>query len=152
MKKTGLAVLFFTVLISLGFAQVTTDSAGMKLYEDRIRTGNEGMASEEFRRGVQAYYKGAFNEAVVQFERALSLLPNDNLILDWLGKTYYKTGLEGSALNYWQTASDNGYGGLLLQNKIEIVRERRVTGDSEDKLMRLSEAGSFPGDFKGNMI
>ena len=152
MKKSVSVFLILTVLFSLASAQNTTSSAGLKVTEDRMRTGNEGMASDEFRRGVQAYYRGAFNEAIVQFERALSYLPNDNLILDWLGKTYYKTGLEGSALNYWQTAQDNGYGGLLLQNKVEIIRERRVTGDSSEKLMRLSEAGSFPGDFNGNMI
>ena len=98
------------------------------------------------------YYKGAFNEAIVQFEKALAYLPDDNLILDWLGKAYYKAGLEGSALSYWNNASENGYGGLLLENKIEIVRERRVTGDSTDKLMRFSEAGAFPGEFQGNLI
>ena len=152
MKKLVSAALVIFSLASLSFAQVTTNNAGLSVIEDRIRTSEEGLASEEFRRGVQAYYKGAFNEAIVQFEKALSFLPNDNLILDWLGKTYYKSGLEGSALSYWQTASDNGYGGLLLENKIEIVRERRVTGDSSDKLMRLSEAGSFPGEFQGNMI
>lgn len=151
MKKI-LSVVFSAVFISLVFAQTTTSDAGLSVPEDRNRTSSEGFASEEFRRGVQAYYKGSFNEAVVQFERALSFLPNDNLILEWLGKTYYKTGLEGSALSYWQSAVNNGYGGLLLQNKIEIVRERRVTGDSTDKLMRLSEAGAFPGDFNGNMI
>ncbi len=152
MKKIVSAALVICTLFSILFAQTTTNTAGLTVNEDRIRTGNEGMASEEFRRGVQAYYKGSFNEAIVQFEKALSYLPNDNLILDWLGKTYYKSGLEGSALGYWQTASDNGYGGLLLQNKIEVVRERRVTGDSTDKVMRLSEAGSFPGYFQGNMI
>ena len=152
MKK--ISALIFSVIFSAGtlFAQVTTDDAGLRVPEDRIRSGNEGFASEEFRRGVQAYYKGAFNEAIVQFEKALAYLPDDNLILDWLGKAYYKAGLEGSALSYWNNASGNGYGGLLLENKIEIVRERRVTGDSTDKLMRLSEAGAFPGEFQGNLI
>ena len=152
MKKIAsvLFTVFFTALICS--AQVTTDDAGLKVTEERIRNSNEGFASEEFRRGVQAYYRGAFNEAIVQFEKALAYLPDDNLILDWLGKAYYKSGLEGSALSYWNIASDNGYGGLLLENKIEIVRERRVTGDSTDKLMRFSEAGTFPGDFQGNMI
>ena len=152
MKK--ITAILFSVILTAGslFAQVTTDNAGLHVPEDRIRTGNEGFASEEFRRGVQAYYKGAFNEAIVQFEKALAYLPDDNLILDWLGKAYYKAGLEGSALSYWNNAKDNGYGGLLLENKIEIVRERRVTGDSTDKLMRFSEAGAFPGDFQGNMI
>ena len=152
MKK--ISALIFSALFAAGalFAQVTTDDAGLRVPEDRIRTGNEGFASEEFRRGVQAYYKGAFNEAIVQFEKALAYLPDDNLILDWLGKAYYKAGLEGSALSYWNNARENGYGGLLLENKIEIVRERRVTGDSTDKLMRFSEAGAFPGDFQGNLV
>ena len=152
MKKIICALLIFTSLFTLGFSDELTDDAGMSVPKDRIRSSDEGMASEEFRRGVQAYYKGAYNEAIVQFEKALSYMPNDNLILDWLGKAYYKTGLEGSALSYWQTAAENGYGGLLLQNKIEVVRERRVTGDSNEKLMRLSEAGTFPGDFNGNLI
>lgn len=151
MKKVITGVLSI-LCAGLLFAQTTTASAGLKQHEDSIRTSNEGFAAEEFRRGVQAYYKGAFNEAIVEFEKALSYMPNDNLILEWLGKTYYKSGLEGSALSYWKSASDNGYGGLLLQNKIEIIRERRITGDSTEKLMRLSEAGSFPGDFNGNMI
>ena len=152
MKKTFAIFLIFNLFCFSVFSQTITSDAGMTVPDDRIRTDKETFASDEFRRGVQAYYKGAFNEAIVQFEKALSYMPNDNLILEWLGKAYYKTGVEGSALQYWQTANDNGYGGLLLQNKIEIVRERRVTGDSKDKLMRLSEAGSFPGEFNGQLI
>lgn len=152
MKRIVASLTAVLLLTSFVFSQNTSNTAGLKVPEDRIRTSDEGLASEEFRRGVQAYYRCAFNDAIVQFERALTYLPNDNLILEWLGKAYYKSGLEGSALSYWQTASDNGYGGLLLENKIEIVRERRVTGDSTDKTLRLSEAGAFPGDFNGNMI
>ena len=151
MKRKIIFCLTGLILISSLFAQNTTNDAGMTVPEDRIRTDKETFASDEFRRGVQAYYKGAFNEAIVQFERALSYLPNDNLILDWIGKTYYKSGLEGTALQYWQSAQDNGYGGLLLQNKIEIVRERRVTGDNDSNLVRLSEAGSFSG-FVNNQL
>ena len=152
MKKISALIFSAVFSVCVLSGQVTTDDAGLRVPADRIRTGNEGFASEEFRRGVQAYYKGAFNEAIVQFEKALAYLPDDNLILDWLGKAYYKAGLEGSALSYWNNASENGYGGLLLENKIEIVRERRVTGDSTDKLMRFSEAGAFPGEFQGNLI
>jgi len=151
-KKISALLITLSLTALTLYAQVTTDDAGLRVPQERIRSGNEGFASEEFRRGVQAYYRGAFNEAIVQFEKALAYLPDDNLILDWLGKAYYKAGLEGSALSYWNNASDNGYGGLLLQNKIEIVRERRVTGDSKDKLMRFSEAGAFPGVFQGNLI
>ena len=151
MKKFLSLICLSTVLFSL-YAQQTTNNAGLTVPEERIRTGEEGFAAEEFRRGVQAFYKGSYNDAIVQFEKALSYMPNDNLILEWLGKAYYKAGMEGTALSYWQIASDNGYGGLLLDNKIEVVKERRITGDSEDKLMRLSEAGSFEGTVNETMI
>ena len=151
MKKFLSLVCLCSIFFCL-YAQQTTNNAGMKVPEERIRTGEEGFAAEEFRRGVQAFYKGSFNDAIVQFEKALSYMPNDNLILEWLGKAYYKAGMEGTALSYWQIASDNGYGGLLLDNKIEVVKERRITGDSEDKLMRLSESGSFEGNVNGTMV
>lgn len=153
MKKYITAIIIALSVCSIAFSQNnTTAGAGLIVPEDRIRTSNEGFAAEEFRRGVQAFYRGAYNEAVMQFEKSLSYLPNDNLILEWLGKAYYKAGMEGSALSYWQTASDNGYGGLVLENKIEIVRERRVTGDSTEKLMRLTEAGTFSGNVNGTFI
>lgn len=91
--KKVISILLLSVFAGMLFAQETTYSAGLKIPADRARTADEGFAAEEFRRGVQAYYKGAFNEAVVQFEKALSYLPDDNLILEWLGKSYYKTGL-----------------------------------------------------------
>ena len=152
MKKTLACLGIFLSLALCLNAQQTTANAGLAVPQDGIRTGEQGFAAEEFRRGVQAFYKGSYNDAIVQFEKALSYMPNDNLILEWLGKAYYKAGMEGSALSYWQTASDNGYGGLLLDNRIEIVKERRVTGDSEDKLMRLSESGIFEGNVNGNLI
>ncbi|NLC93093.1 MAG: hypothetical protein GX677_06500, partial [Treponema sp.] len=52
----------------------------------------------------------------------------------------------------WQQAVTNGYGDLLLTNKIEIVKDRRVTGESETKTQRLSEAGSFQGFYNGNNV
>lgn len=124
----------------------------MEVPKEGIRSSDEGFAAQEFRLGVQAYYKGAFNEAILQFEKALSYLPNDNLILEWLGNAYYRAGMEGSALSYWNICAGNGYGGLLLQNKIEIVRERRVTGDSSEKNIKLSETGTFQGNFNNNQI
>lgn len=152
MKKIVLALIALISLTFSVYSQETTYSAGMTVPKDGIRSSDEGFAAQEFRLGVQAYYKGAFNEAIAQFEKALSYLPNDNLILEWLGNAYYRAGMEGSALSYWQTCSENGYGGLLLQNKIEIVRERRVTGDITEKTMKLSETGSFDGIFNDNMI
>ncbi|MBQ0051007.1 MAG: hypothetical protein KBT11_02960 [Treponema sp.] len=110
------------------------------------RSAASGLGEEEFRRGVQAYYKGSFNDAILQFEKALSYLPGENVILDWLGKAYYRTGAEGTALQNWQYASEAGYGGILLNNRIEIVRERRLTaGEGLSKPVKYTESGVYSG-------
>ncbi len=106
---------------------------------------DQGFAEEEFRRGVQAWYRGAFNESIYLFERALSYLPEEPLILDWLGKAYYRSGLEGTALEQWRLASSLGYGGSLLQNKIEVIQNRRITGSDAENEVRFVESGLFPG-------
>lgn len=140
-----LAFVFFSSTV------FSTDTAGLTA-TGRIRSADEGFAAEEFRRGVQAYYRGLFNEAVMQFEKALSYKSDDNLILDWLGKAYYKSGMEGEALSSWERASQNGYGGILLQNRIEVVSERRVIGSAYETDVRYTEAGSFPGVNGNNLI
>jgi len=75
---------------------------------------DRSLAGDEFRRGIQSYYRGTFNDSILLFEKALSYLPGEPLILDWLGKAYYRTGAEGSALQQWQFALDAGYGSVLL--------------------------------------
>ncbi len=108
-------------------------------------TADRGFAEEEFRRGVQAWYRGSFNESIYQFETALSYLPEEPLILDWLGKAYYRSGLEGTALDQWELAQSLGYGGILLQNQIEIIQNRRITGSDAIDSIRFVESGTFPG-------
>lgn len=146
MKKI---ILFFAVILFFacaGFSQKLAEH----LFDDAgnvsglKRSAEAGFAEEEFRRGVQSYYRGFFNDAIIQFEKALSYLPDENLILDWLGKSYYRAGMEGTALEQWQFALDQGYGGILLENKIEVVRERRVNA-SVDQSFRFTETGTFNG-------
>lgn len=135
-------------LFSVAFSQ--TETAG--LYNGKMRTADEGFAAQEFRRGVQAYYRGSYNDAVMQFEKALGYMPDDSLILDWLGKAYYSSGFEGTAVQNWRRAVNNGYGGLLLQNKIEVIQERRLTYEHSDINSKYTEAGDFPGIFNGNLV
>ncbi len=132
MKKIFCGCVFF-LLIFFVFAQVNVHNA------------NQIKADEEFRRGVQAYYRGSFNEAILEFEKAVSLIPENNVYLDWLGKAYYRSGLESTALQEWNYASQAGYGGLLLQKRIEIVKERRVAQNFFDKKTRYVESGSYAG-------
>lgn len=107
----------------------------------------KGFAAEEFRRGVQSYHRGSYNEAILLFEKALAYVPNDSQILDWLGRSYYQSGIEGAAIQYWEDALNNDYQGdkLLLENLIALVKERRVTGEDIEIESQFIEAGSFPG-------
>ncbi|GMO14316.1 MAG: hypothetical protein Ta2A_24750 [Treponemataceae bacterium] len=110
--------------------------------------GLAGLAEEDFRRGVQSFYRGAYNEAIVIFESALKYTPEDAKILEWLGDAYYRAGIEGTALINWEYAADMGYGGLLLQSKIDTVRTRRLEYPEFSpltKLTRYTENGFFPG-------
>ncbi|MCR5291175.1 MAG: NHL repeat-containing protein, partial [Treponema sp.] len=152
MKKILTAFVFCISFFSL-VAQSKQVAGEESVTESRpIRTAEEGLRDEEFRRGVQSFYRGAFNDAVLRFEKALSYLPNDSRVLDWLGKSYYRSGMEGFALELWQTASANGYGDSLLQDRIEIIRERRITGVDQETQLDYTEAGSFPGINGKNMI
>ncbi len=150
MKKKFIHFILFVFLV-----QVFGQNNLQDLAQDENRTfrsGNLSLAEEEFRRGVQSYYRGSFNESILEFEKALSYLPGEPLVLDWLGKAYYRAGIEGAALQQWNYALDEGYGGLLLQNRIEIVSDRRVTNYDYGFSQRFTESGSFVNTNGDNLI
>lgn len=152
LKNYRRCISFFGILIFFaGICHAQTDTAGL-FSGGEIRSAEEGFAAQEFRRGVQAFYRGSFNESVLQFEKALNYMPDDNLIMYWLGKAYYQSGLEGTAIQNWSRTVENGYGGLLLQNKIEIISERRISNQDENNAVRYTEAGSFSGTYNGVQI
>ena len=106
-------------------------------------------AREEFRIGVQAYYRYSYNEAIRSFERALSYKPGEALILDWLGKAYYHSGIENTAFRVWQNAAAN-YGfqtgqGVLISSRLETLRNRRSFLPVADDDVRYVESGRYPG-------
>lgn len=143
MKK--ILILACSTVLALGSVFAQTNLVDTMADSDSMyRSSNSGFAEEEFRRGVQSYYRGAYNEAIQEFEKALSYLPGENMILDWLGKAYYRAGIEGAALQQWQFAADDGYGGLLLPNRIEIVGDRRVTQMEEEYTQHYTESGAYP--------
>lgn len=106
------------------------------------------VAYEEFRRGVQSYYRSSYNEAILLFEKALSILPDDPLILEWLGKSYYASGLEDACLQQWGFALKQNHGGILLKNKTEVVRERRIAPIETMESIKFSESMSFASTFQ----
>lgn len=151
MKKNKKIVIAF-VFSAFSFFSVFSQTSSAGLYSGNARTAEEGFAAQEFRRGVQSYYRGTFNDAVMQFEKALGYMPNDSLILEWLGKSYYHSGMEGTAVKSWSKAVQNGYGGLLLKNKIEIVQDRRTGAFRSDFNARYTEAGAFSGSYGEGMV
>ena len=139
MKNVKKITLIFFIILNFTVYIFAQDG----IFKDKPSSADRKIASEEFRRGVQAYYRGTYNEAILLFEKALSYLPGEPLILDWLGKSYYSSGIEGAAISQWEYAVEAGYGGMLLKNKIEILKERKtLIPDSTDNL-KYVEAASF---------
>ena len=68
-------------LVALVVSAQRTPFASVAVNASGTQTAESALAFQEFRRGVQAYYRGAYNDAILQFERALSYLPDENLIL-----------------------------------------------------------------------
>ncbi|MGP1576373.1 MAG: hypothetical protein ACTTH7_02625 [Treponema sp.] len=114
--------------------------------QPRLSSADKSQGLEEFRRGVQAYYHGTYNEAILLFEKALAYIPENPLILDWLGHAYYRSGVEGTALEHWEAAAASGYGGQLLKNKIEVVKERRGLQPDFAESIRFVETAVFTGE------
>ncbi|MFP4363953.1 MAG: hypothetical protein ACLFR1_08785 [Spirochaetia bacterium] len=95
------------------------------------------QATDEFRWGVRAFHNGFLHDAVLSFERALTYQPDNMLAKEWLGRVYYRSGFEESALNTWETISESGQASALLQNTMDIIRLRRGVG------RELYEPGRF---------
>jgi DNA-binding beta-propeller fold protein YncE len=109
-------------------------------------------AAEEFRIGIHAYNRYAFNEALFSFERALAFRPGEAIILDWLGKANYRSGLENIALSQWRAAAD-AYGrntgpGMVVSNRLETIANRRMLFPVADDDIRYIVSGRYPGRYE----
>ncbi len=78
---------------------------------------------DEFRWGVGAFHEGRFSDAIVAFVRALSFKPENALSREWLGRTYYHSGLVDAALSEWDSISATS--GAYLLGQIDTIRYRR---------------------------
>jgi DNA-binding beta-propeller fold protein YncE len=149
MKIIRFMVLAASLLLFPAFLEAQQSLGGDGTDRDALHS------REEFWVGVQAYNRYAYNEAILSFERALSYRPGDPLYLDWLGRSYYRSGLEDTALRQWQAAAGiYGEGTpetLLLANRIETVRNRRGLFPHIDDDIRYVEAGRYPGRY-GNTV
>jgi len=141
-------ILFFLVSLSVfsqGDENIRTPPTG--------GTGADALvAAEEFRLGVQAFNRFSYNEAILAFERSLAFRPGEPLILDWLGKAYYRSGFEETALRQWRAALDiygrNTGVGMLLNSRIETVQNRRFLHPVADDGVRYVQAGRYPNRYE----
>ncbi|MDR0683846.1 MAG: 6-bladed beta-propeller [Spirochaetaceae bacterium] len=110
-------------------------------------------AAESFRLGIEAYNRASFNEAIYAFEQALSWKPDEALILDWLGRAYYRSGMESIALRQWQNAlriyGPSSPEAVLINGRVERVASRRSVLPLMNEAGRYVEIGHFPGSYDG---
>jgi DNA-binding beta-propeller fold protein YncE len=78
----------------------------------------------EFRWGVIAWHRGMFNDAVLAFEKAVSIAPSSTRALDWLGRALLKSGYVPEALDAWGRLAASGKGTPLLADQLQLVRTR----------------------------
>jgi len=145
LKRVLFTIFFVLTFDAMLYAQISPGISGGINGTDL----DTSRAREEFRIGVQAYYRFAYNEAIRSFERALSFRPGEPLILDWLGKAYYRSGIENTAFRIWQAAVDT-YGfssgqGMLIASRMETLRNRRILLPVADDEVRYVESGRYPG-------
>jgi len=144
LKKIAVFTAFFLVISALS-AQDAPIRPGPV-------TGGAGpaalSAADEFRLGVHAFNRFSYNEAIYSFERALAFRPDEPLILDWLGRAYYRSGFEETAVRQWRTALDiygrNSGVGMLLAARIETVSNRRFLLPIANDGVRYVGSGRFP--------
>lgn len=86
---------------------------------------NKIQAKEEFRWGVFAFHNGNYSDALLSFEKSISLDPEDNLTHFWLGLCYYVSGFESEALIEWKNLLNLGYNVNLLNYWISALEVRR---------------------------
>jgi len=88
------------------------------------------QALEEWRWGVISYNDGLPGKALLAMERAVTLNPTDPGIREWLGRAYWRSGMEDAALEVWDRLSGEGLASSALENRAEQLR-RRLSGEEE---------------------
>lgn len=129
------------------------------LFSQEVNSGVDRdavLARDEFRRGILAYNRFGFNEAILSFEKALSYKPTEPLILEWLGRSYYRSGLEETALRQWQEARKlyppASSQSLLLTSYLETIRNRRALFFVAEDKVRFVESGRYPSKQNGQIL
>jgi len=94
-------------------------------------------SEDQLRTGVQAFHRGLFNEAVVSFEKAITLLPSNTAAQYWLGRSLVRAGYEQEAVRTWDGIVKAGAAGALLRDQLQVLRARSGLG------RELAKSGPF---------
>ena len=114
-RKLLSVLLFLTVLLPLAAQEMNLDAV---------------KALEEWRWGVISMNDGLPGKALLSMERAVSLNPTDPMIREWLGRAYWRSGVEDAALDVWDSLAAEGAASTALMNRAEQLR-RRLSGEEE---------------------
>ncbi len=82
-------------------------------------------AEEELQFGVRAFHEGAYNKAVLSFEKSLSIKPDYTLAEKWLARTYYHNGYTSTALDMWSRLKEQEQLGAASNTMFSMLQYRR---------------------------
>ncbi len=90
-----------------------------------------------------AYFKkGLVEEAIVELEKAIKLMPTDPTIADHLGDAYYKKGLSDKAQEFWKRSLEIDPNQDKVKQKLENIKKEisRLLGHYDSKsALRISK-------------
>ncbi len=87
---------------------------------------DELEAAEEFGWGVRAFHRGYFQDAIRSFTRSLSLDPENELTREWLGRAYFRAGLEQAAMSEWGGLLDRTAGSLYIEQLLDQLTQTQL--------------------------
>ncbi|MCG8452854.1 MAG: hypothetical protein MI717_06715 [Spirochaetales bacterium] len=93
-------------------------------------TEEAAKALEEWRWGVVALNDGLPGKSLAALERALTFAPTDPRIREWLGRAYWRSGMEDAALDVWEDLLAEDLPSVALESRAESLR-RRLNGEEE---------------------
>lgn len=82
---------------------------------------NEYRAEENFKKGVFYYNETKFISAIEFFIKALHYNSDFYHARTWLGKSYYKAGYTGNAIDQWQDVVENGGAENIVINRLNNI-------------------------------
>lgn len=106
----------------------------------------EVNAREEFHWGVKAFHESLYGESIRAFERALSFTPDDKLIQEWLGRSYYRSGFESTAVSIWESILEADGGSAVLRSLVDTVKIRRGLTEELADEQRYVTAAALSGE------